>query len=159
MGFFKRLFEKKDYEKKYNIKPQENQPQKVYGVLDVNMYDINKNMAQKIKEDDKSNQNEFNKTTDIKDKCFKIMGPDPFWGELLNEYMNSLNYSDDKKMELLTDLEKDQNITNEFSKYLINKNYDYSNAMEVNGKTAKEISEENPELTAIEVYIELIKNK
>lgn len=125
------------------------------------------------KNDDKKNsvenQNEgfgafsptsFNKIIDIKneikDKCHKIMGEN---GSLLERYMDGLSVSDDRKIFYLDKLVLDQDVVNEFAKYLEENSYDIPDAISVKGRTAKIISDENPELTAIEVYIKLIEEK
>ena len=87
------------------------------------------------------------------------MGPDKFWGDLLEKYMDSLSVSDDRKLVYLKRLATDNEVVNEFSKYLTQKTYDIPGAISVKGRTAKTISDENPELTAIEVYIKLIEEK
>ena len=131
MGFLKKIFSKDNM----------NQRQILYGPPQMNM-DVNRN----------------NEIT-IRNKCHEIMKPDPFWGDLLIAYMNDLYVSYEKKMEYLNKLATDRDIIQEFSKYLVRKNYDIPDAIVVNGKTAKMIHEENPKLTAIEIYLKLIDEK
>lgn len=170
MGFLKKLFKKKNnenkynvqIENKYNIKTEQNQPRMVYGVPDPSEYDIYQTRNRLQEKNDSFNSSDsdnLNKEDKIKNKCNEIMGPDPFWVDLLEKYMYALNVSEEQKLEYLNKLAIDQDISNEFSKYLLRNSFDIPNAIEVNGKTAKMISNENPELTAIEVYIKLIEEK
>ena len=142
MGFFKKLFKKNNWKNKYNIKANKNEPILVYG--------IPKPIDLKDSSDDENV---------LKRKCYEIMDPDLFYGDLLVQYMNSLKFTSEKKLEYLNKLVTDREIFNEFSKYLVQKKFNISNAVEINGKTAKTIFEENPELTAIEIYIKLIDEK
>ena len=163
MGFLKKIFKKNNDKNKYNIKAENNQSRMVYGIPDPNLYNREPKKNKPPKEHDVSSSKKLNDSFDgenaIKNKCYEIMQFDPFWGEILDRYMNSLNLSDEKKLEYLNKLETDRAIVNEFSKFLVGKKYDIPNAIEVNGKTAKIIFEENPELTAIEIYLKLIDEK
>lgn len=158
MGFFSKLFGKKD--SNYDVNPEDNQPQLVYGIPDQNKYDIKPEDNRPQKVYGIFNPTSFNKIIDIKneikDKCHKIMGEK---GSLLEKYMDSLNVSDDRKVVYLDKLASDPDVVNEFAKYLEENSYDIPDAITVKERTAKIISVENPELTAIEVYIKLIEEK
>lgn len=52
-------------------------------------------------------------------------------------------------------LSQHPDINNEFSKYLVQKRYDYDNQITINGYNVKRIHEENPNFSSIEVYIYL----
>jgi len=138
MGLFDKLFGKKDIKKDKEI-ASENKTQSSYGMF---------------------NPTSFNKIIDIKneikDKCQKIMGEN---GSLLEKYMDGLSVSDDRKVVYLDKLALDQEVVKEFAKYLEENSYNIPDAITVKERSAKVISDENPELTAIEVYIKLIEEK
>jgi len=138
MGLFDKLFGKKDIKKDKEI-ASENKTQSSYGMF---------------------NPTSFNKIIDIKneikDKCQKIMGEN---GSLLEKYMDGAGVSDDRKVVYLDKLALDQEVVKEFAKYLEENSYNIPDAITVKERSAKVISDENPELTAIEVYIKLIEEK
>lgn len=138
MGLFDKLFGKKDNKKGEDMSSK-NQTSSSYGMF---------------------NPTSFNKIIDIKneikDKCHKIMGED---GSALEKYMDGLSVSDDRKIVYLDKLALDQDVIREFANYLKENTYDLPDAITIKERTAKIISDENPELTAIEVYIKLIEEK
>lgn len=138
MGLFDKLFGKKDNKKGEDMSSK-NQTSSSYGMF---------------------NPTSFNKIIDIKneikDKCHKIMGED---GSTLEKYMDGLSVSDDRKIVYLDKLALDQDVIREFANYLKENTYDLPDAITIKERTAKIISDENPELTAIEVYIKLIEEK
>lgn len=138
MGLFDKLFGKKDNKKDEDMSSK-NQTSSSYGMF---------------------NPTSFNKIIDIKneikDKCHKIMGED---GSILEKYMDSLSVSDDRKIVYLDKLALDKDVIREFANYLKENTYDLPEAITIKERTAKIISDENPELTAIEVYIKLIEEK
>lgn len=109
------------------------------------------------------NPTSFNKIIDIKneikEKCHEIMDFDSTSGDLLEKYMDGLSVSDDRKIVYLQKLAADSDVVSEFAKYLVENSYDIQDAISIKERTAKTISAENPELTAIEVYIKLIEEK
>ena len=141
MGFFSKLFGKNNEGKKVDSDP-ERDFQCLYGVF---------------------KPTSFNKIVDrkneIKDKCHGIMDFDNEAGNLLERYMDSLSVSDDRKIVYLQKLAMDKDVAKEFARYLAEESYDLEDAISVKNRTAKTISVENPELTAIEVYIKLIEEK
>lgn len=109
------------------------------------------------------NPTSFNKVVDIKneikDRCRSIMDFDQESGNLLEKYMDGLSVSDDRKIVYLQKLATDKDVAKEFAKYLAEGTYDIQDAIAIKDRSAKTISVENPELTAIEVYIKLIEEK
>lgn len=79
---------------------------------------------------------------------------DPFFSKLIIDYFkNKLNKNDIVSKIIFNDLSKYDDIFNEFIKYLVQKNYDISNAINVEGYTAKQIAELNPGLEATGIYM------
>lgn len=77
----------------------------------------------------------------------------PFFSKLIIDYFkNEIGKSDAVSKVLFNDLSKYDDIFNEFTKYLVKKNYDIPNAINVEGCTAKQIAELNPKFKATGVY-------
>lgn len=90
----------------------------------------------------------------------ECVGQDPFFAELIKKYFaEDVKYDDNTAAELLKGVAKDKEIFNEFTKYLVKKNYDIDNAIKVDGISAKDLAEKNPKKTAIEVYAMMSKFK
>lgn len=78
---------------------------------------------------------------------------DPFFTKLIIDYFkNEIGKSDAVYKVLFKDLSKYDDIFNEFTKYLVQKTYDIPNAINVEGYTAKQIAELNPNFKATGVY-------
>lgn len=78
---------------------------------------------------------------------------DPFFSKLIIDYFkNEIGKSDAVYKLLFKDLSKYDDIFNEFTKYLVQKTYDIPNAINVEGYTAKQIAELNPNFKATGVY-------
>ena len=78
---------------------------------------------------------------------------DPFFSKLIIDYFkNEIGKSDAVHKLLFKDLSKYDDIFNEFTKYLVQKTYDIPNAINVEGYTAKQIAELNPNFKATGVY-------
>lgn len=78
---------------------------------------------------------------------------DSFWANTIIKYFREeLKESDIVAKVCFKDLMKYDDILNEFTKHLTQKTYDLKNPLEVNGYTAKQISELNPKFTASGVY-------
>lgn len=78
---------------------------------------------------------------------------DPFFSKLIIDYFkNEIRKSDAVYKVLFKDLSKYDDIFNEFTKYLVQKTYDIPNAINVEGYTAKQIAELNPNFKATGVY-------
>ena len=78
---------------------------------------------------------------------------DPFFSKLIIDYFkNEIGKSDAVYKLLFKDLSKYDDIFNEFTKYLVQKTYDMPNAINVEGYTAKQIAELNPNFKATGVY-------
>lgn len=78
---------------------------------------------------------------------------DPFFSKLIIDYFkNELNKNDIVSKKIFNDLSKYDDIFNEFTKYLVQKNYDIPNAINVEGYTAKQIAKLNPNFKATGVY-------
>lgn len=78
---------------------------------------------------------------------------DPFWVETVVKYfIDEEKVNDYVAKVLFRDLMKYDDILNEFTKYLLQRTYDLKDAIEINGYTAKKISELNPSFHASGVY-------
>lgn len=78
---------------------------------------------------------------------------DSFFSKLIIDYFkNELNKNDIVSKRIFNDLSKYDDIFNEFTKYLVQKNYDIPYAINVEGYTAKQIAELNPRFEATGVY-------
>lgn len=78
---------------------------------------------------------------------------DPFFSKLIIDYFkNELNKNDIVSKKIFNDLSKYDDIFNEFTKYLVQKNYDIPYAINVEGYTAKQIAKLNPNFKATGVY-------
>lgn len=78
---------------------------------------------------------------------------DPFWAATIIKYFSEeLKNTDIVAKLCFKDLMKYDDILNEFTKYLTQRTYDIKNSLEVNGYTAKQISDLNPKFTASGVY-------
>lgn len=92
-------------------------------------------------------------------ECF---GEDPFWSELIRKYFaENVKYDDNTAVKLLRSVAKDEELFNEFTKYLVKKSYDVEKPIKVNGITAKDLASKNQNKSAIEIYAMMskIKNK
>ena len=88
------------------------------------------------------------------------VGNDPFWNKMLKEYFEKeISYDEETAVKLLKSVIKDKEIFNEFTKYLVSKNYDIENPVKVDGITAKDLANKNPKKNAIEIYAMLSKFK
>lgn len=96
----------------------------------------------------------------LEKEIIKCVGPDPFWSGLIREYFaEDVKYDDNTAVELLKSVAKDEEVFNEFTKYLIKKSYDIEKPIKVDGITAKELASKNPKKSAIEVYAMMSKFK
>lgn len=78
---------------------------------------------------------------------------DPFWKELVSKYFKEFGpVNEREKIREYNNLRIYGDIFNEFTKYLVQKNYDIKDALEIEGYTAKRISELYPKLNAISIY-------
>jgi len=78
---------------------------------------------------------------------------DPFWEKVICDYLKQeINKSETVLKIIFKDLIKYDDIFNEFTKYLVQKTYDIPGAISVEGYTAKQISELNPDFKATGVY-------
>ena len=87
---------------------------------------------------------------------------DSFFSKLIIDYFkNELNKNDIVSKKIFNDLSKYDDIFNEFTKYLVQKNYDIYNAINVEGYTAKQIAELNPrfEATGVYTFLEYLREK
>jgi len=79
---------------------------------------------------------------------------------MLKEYFEKeVSYDEETAVKLLKSVIKDKEIFNEFTKYLVSKNYDIENPVKVDGITAKDLANKNPKKNAIEIYAMLSKFK
>ena len=87
---------------------------------------------------------------------------DSFFSKLIIDYFkNELNKNDIVSKKIFNDLSKYDDIFNEFTKYLVQKNYDIPNAINVEGYTAKQIAKLNPrfEATGVYTFLEYLREK
>lgn len=78
---------------------------------------------------------------------------DPFWEKVICDYLKQeIDKSETVLKIIFKDLIKYDDIFNEFTKYLVQKTYDIPGAINVEGYTAKQISELNPDFKATGVY-------
>ena len=126
--------------KKYDINAENNTPQILYGVPDF----IRKEMEEK-KEAEKQELS-------FKDMLFE-KEIDPFWADLVvNYFKDELKVDDDTARSVYNDLSEFEDIYSEFTKYLVQRTYDLSPKLEINGYTAQKLHEEVPALMPSDVY-------
>lgn len=78
---------------------------------------------------------------------------DLFWSELIIKYFREEEkMTDAVSKKLFKSLSKYDDILNEFTKYLIQRTYNLDDAIEINGYTAKKVSELNPKFHPIGIY-------
>ena len=104
----------------------------------------------KMREEVKSNIDNKNSTfRDVVSNDIK----DPFFVDLVCDYfIKEKEMTDVVAKVVYKDVAKYDDILNEFTKYLVQKTYDIPNAIEINGYTAKKISELNPSFAPSGVY-------
>ena len=89
------------------------------------------------------------KFEDYIDKDFE----DPFLKELVFKYFKEYGpLNEMEKIREYNNLRIYEDVFNEFTKYLVQRNYDIKDALEIKGYTAKKISELYPKLNAISIY-------
>ncbi len=81
---------------------------------------------------------------------------DPFFADVLIKYFNELNISNNEIMQKYNIIKSDEKVLNDFIKYIMKRNFDFDTNLIVNGKTAKQIFDENPNMNGLEVYLNLI---
>jgi len=97
-------------------------------------------------------ENNVNLNTSF-EEMVKAKVNDPFWEKLICDYLKQeINKSETVLKIIFKDLIKYDDIFNEFTKYLVQKTYDIPGAISVEGYTAKQISELNPDFKATGVY-------
>lgn len=100
--------------------------------------------------DEKNNDEEIDLSFE---KMVESKVKDSFFSKLIIDYFkNELNKNDIVSKKIFNDLSKYDDIFNEFTKYLVQKNYDIPYAINVEGYTAKQIAELNPNFKATGVY-------
>lgn len=100
--------------------------------------------------DEKNNDEEIDLSFE---KMVESKVKDSFFSKLIIDYFkNELNKNDIVSKKIFNDLSKYDDIFNEFTKYLVQKTYDIPNAINVEGYTAKQIAELNPNFKATGVY-------
>ena len=100
--------------------------------------------------DEKNNDEEIDLSFE---KLVESKVKDSFFSKLIIDYFkNELNKNDIVSKKIFNDLSKYDDIFNEFTKYLVQKTYDIPNAINVEGYTAKQIAELNPNFKATGVY-------
>lgn len=101
---------------------------------------------------DKKNEEKLDLNTSF-EKVVEARVKDLFFTRLICEYFkNEINKSDAVLKIIFKDVSKYDDIFNEFNKYLIKKTYDLPNPVSVEGYTAKQIAELNPNFKATGVY-------
>lgn len=149
------------FEKKYDIEPKENIPQKVYGtpkVLDnETKYDVKpeKNVPQRVYgiPDFKKVNNIAPDDLESFEETVKSKISDPFWvTTVVNYFKKELKLTDSVACITFNDIAKYDDILNEFTRYLIQRNYNLKDAIEVEGYSAQKIIELNPSFNASGVY-------
>ena len=79
--------------------------------------------------------------------------PDLFWAELVIKYFKEEEKMNDAvSKKLFNTVSKYDDILNEFTKYLVQRNYDLDGAIVINGYTAKKVFDLNPKFHPIGVY-------
>ncbi len=133
------FFKKKS---KYDVSSKNNQPRIVYGIPNPN------NIVTKeiIREQGIQFIRKISENNEVLQKK-------------LEEYMDNLPIDIERKYNMLQYLSEDNDVLNEFLTYINTNDYPYENAINVGGVTAKSISEQNPNLSALEVYIKLTEIK
>lgn len=87
------------------------------------------------------------------DEIVKEKVNDPFWEKLISDYLKQEIDKNETVLKIIfKDLSKYDDIFNEFTKYVVQKNYDIPNAISVEGYTAKKIAELNPNFKPTGVY-------
>lgn len=109
--------------------------------------------------DEKNNDEEIDLSFE---KMVESKVKDSFFSKLIIDYFkNELNKNDIVSKKIFNDLSKYDDIFNEFTKYLVQKNYDIPYAINVEGYTAKQIAELNPrfEATGVYTFLEYLREK
>lgn len=122
-------------------------------------YEILFKKKKKIDKETKKISNDSNKTFE---EIVREDNVDQFWADtIINYFKNELKESDVAAKIIYKDLTKYNDIFNEFTKYLVQKSYDIPNAISIEGYTAKQIHELNPDFTATGVYtfLKFLKDK
>ena len=89
-------------------------------------------------------------------KVIKQDMQDPFFADILIKYFNELNISNGEIVEKYNTLKSNEKVLNDFIKYIVKRNFDFDTNLTVNGKTAKQIFNENPRMNGLDVYLNLI---
>ena len=122
-------------------------------------YEILFKKKKKIDKEKKKISNDANKTFE---EIVREDNVDQFWADtIINYFKNELKENDAVAKIIYKDLTKYNDIFNEFTKYLVQKSYDIPEAINVEGYTAKQIHELNPNFTATGVYtfLKYLKDK
>ena len=102
----------------------------------------------------------LNPVTALERVIIDFVDNDTFFVEILKRYFaNDVKFDEKTAITLLIDVHKDEEIFNEFTKYLVKKSYDIENPIKIDGITAKDLAIKNPDKSAIEIYIILSKFK